>query len=155
MNELTIVQAGENDADLVAIMVYQLLNEIMHGEMLLNDEDIHAAARQLLAEDTPFAAFLAYDTNRKPVAVMTVTEAVALYAKGKFGIITEFYVDPGARSLGVGERMLSHTRQYGKENGWSRIELNAPEGEQGARARAFYAREGFEQIGPNMRLLLK
>lgn len=151
---IEIVEAGENDADLVAIMVYELLRELNEGKTRQSDEEIHAVCRQLLEEDTRFAALLALDSNRRPVGAMTLTEAVALYAGGKFGIIMELYVTPGQRSTGVGERLVKQAIEMGKERGWSLLEVNAPGGERWDRTRAFYAREGFKVIGPFMKLEL-
>ena len=89
---LEIVRAGENDADLVAIMVHRLLHEIGAWHGAPDDERIHAVCRQLLEEDNQFSALLAFDMERRPVGVMTLTEAVAIYAEGRLGIIMELYL---------------------------------------------------------------
>ncbi len=57
-----------------------------------DDERIHAVCRQLLEEDNQFSALLAFDMERRPVGVMTLTEAVAIYAEGRLGIIMELYL---------------------------------------------------------------
>ena len=151
---ISIVEAGENDADLVAIMVHRLLQELSKGKSQQSDEEIHAVCRALLEEDARFTALLALDSHRRPVGAMTLTEAVALYAGGRFGIIMELYVIPDQRSAGVGVRLLKEARRIGEERGWSMLEVNAPGADEWARTRAFYEREGFRHIGPFMKLEL-
>lgn len=58
--------------------------------------------------------------------VSIFTESCALYAGGKIGIILEFYVVPEFRSTGIGARLISEVQNYGRENGWSCIELGTP-----------------------------
>jgi GNAT superfamily N-acetyltransferase len=145
--DFTIAVAGENDADLVAIMVDQLLREVSQWREPLSDEDIHRVCRELLGEDGRFQALLAFDQHRRPVGVMTLNEAVALYANGRFGIIMELYVVPDARSAGVGERLVAEALRIGEERGWSLLEVNVPDGPEWHRTRAFYDREGFTDAG--------
>ncbi|MAO92046.1 MAG: GNAT family N-acetyltransferase [Rhodospirillaceae bacterium] len=151
---LEIVRAGENDADLVAIMVHRLLHEIGAWHGAPDDERIHAVCRQLLEEDNQFSALLAFDMERRPVGVMTLTEAVAIYAEGRLGIIMELYVVPDARSAGIGDRLIQEARQIGKSRGWKLLEVNSPDGEEWTRTRAFYERQGFRHVGPFMKLEL-
>lgn len=144
---LTIQIAGENDADLVAIMVDRLLREMSDWRAPLSGEDIHRVCAELLGEDGRFQALLAFDETRRPVGVMTLNEAVALYAQGRFGIIMELYVVPDARSAGVGDRLVQEALRIGRSRGWSLIEVNIPAGPEWGRTRAFYAREGFTDAG--------
>ncbi|WP_259780925.1 GNAT family N-acetyltransferase [Aestuariispira ectoiniformans] len=152
---IEIVEAGPNDADLVSIMVYQLLQELYRGESPVSDEEVYETCHQLFDDEDPrFSALLGFDENRRPLAVMTITEAVALFAKGRYGLITEFFVDPVHRSRGVGEKMISHASEMGRRRGWSCLELNTPGGDEGTRAVNFYLREGFRNIGPTLKLRL-
>jgi GNAT superfamily N-acetyltransferase len=143
----TISVAGENDADLVAIMVDRLLQEVSQWREPLSDEDIHRVCRELLADDGRFQALLAFDHNRRPVGVMTLNEAVALYANGRFGIIMELYVVPDVRSEGVGEQLVAEAVRIAKERAWRLLEVNVPDGPEWHRTRAFYDREGFSDAG--------
>lgn len=153
--KIEIVEAGPNDADLVSIMVYQLLQELYRGDSPVSDEEIYETCHQLMDDEDPrFCALIAFDEKRKPLAVMTITEAVALFAKGRYGLITEFFVDPVHRSRGVGERMIAHAADLGRRRNWSCIELNTPGGDEGRRAVNFYLREGFRNIGPTLKLSL-
>ncbi|MEC9264781.1 MAG: GNAT family N-acetyltransferase [Pseudomonadota bacterium] len=151
---LEIVRAGENDADLVAIMVHRLLHEVGAWHGAPDDERIHEVCRELLEGDSRFIALLAFDSERRPVGVMTLTEAVAIYAQGRLGIIMELYVVPDARSAGVGDRLIHEARAIGKTRGWTILEVNTPNGEKWARTQSFYERQGFRHVGPFMKLKL-
>lgn len=151
---LEIVRAGENDADLVAIMVHRLLHEVGAWHGAPDDERIHEVCRQLLEEDNRFIALLAVDAERRPVGVMTLTEAVAIYAEGRFGIIMELYVVPDARSAGIGDRLIGEARGIGTSRGWKLLEVNTPDGEEWSRTQVFYERQGFSHVGPFMKLEL-
>lgn len=151
---LEIVRAGENDADLVAIMVHRLLHEVGAWHDAPDEERIHDVCRQLLEEDSRFMALLAFDGERRPVGVMTLAEAVAIYAQGRFGIIMELYVVPDARSAGIGDRLIQEARAIGQSRSWSMVEVNTPDGETWARTRSFYERQGFHHVGPFMKLEL-
>ena len=151
---LEIVRAGENDADLVAIMVHRLLHEVGAWHGAPDAERIHDVCRELLEEDKRFTAVLAFDSERRPVGVMTLTEAVAIYAEGKLGIIMELYVVPDARSAGIGDRLIQEARGIGGTRGWKVLEVNSPDGEQWTRTRSFYERHGFRHVGPFLKLEL-
>lgn len=151
---LEIVRAGENDADLVAIMVHRLLHEIGAWHDAPDDERIHEVCRELLEGDSRFTALLAFDTERRPVGVMTLTEAVAVYAEGRLGIIMELYVVPDARSTGVGERLIEEAKAVGRSRNWKLLEVNTPDGVEWARTQSFYERQGFKPVGPFLKLEL-
>lgn len=152
---LRIVEAGENDADLVAIMVQELLREIRHEwHNPPREEQIMAVSRELLAEDARFTALIAFEDRRRPVGVMTLTEAVALYAGGRFGIIMELFVAPETRSLGIGEKLIEAAKGIGAERGWSLLEVNAPGDNARGRVRGFYERAGFISMGAFLKLAL-
>ena len=152
MMDLKIVEAGPHHADLVAIKAYELLDELYQGKPPVSDEEVRQTCHQLFEEDPDFTALLGYGPDNRLVAMMTVTEIMALFAKGRFGLIMEFYVDPIYRSQGVGEAMIAEARALAKRREWSCLELNSPGGESGKRATNFYVRQGFREIGPMMRL---
>ena len=64
-----------------------------------------------------FAAFLAVAPDGEPVGVATLTEAVAAYAQGRYGIISELYVAPDYRSRGVGKILLDAVAAFGRRRG--------------------------------------
>ncbi len=157
---IEVVEAGPHDADLVSVMVYELLLEANVGGVnghKISDVEINETCHMLFEENTQFSALLAFahfedSRTRKPVGVMTITETVALYAKGRFGQIMEFFVDPNFRSQRIGVQMMEAAQNKGREKGWTCLEVNAPDIIGGKRAVGFYTREGFHTMGPTMKL---
>lgn len=152
---LKIYQAGLGDADLVAMMVFELLKELKVKQTHEDENHMVRACRDILEEDSSSKALIALDGNNKALSVMTLAEAQALHAFGRFGIIMEHYVVPEARSLGVGEKMLDFACHLGKKNGWTLIQVAAPGIVMGQRTQQFYERNHFKISGNYMQLNLK
>ena len=83
----------------------------------------------------------------QPVAMSTFTESYALYAGGKIGVIPEFYVDPAYRSSGVGAKLISAVKDYGRDQGWVCIELCTPPLPEFERTLAFYQNNVLMAVG--------
>jgi GNAT superfamily N-acetyltransferase len=60
---------------------------------------------------------------------------------------------PSHRSVGVGRLLLDAVKAYGRERGWSRIDVTAPESPRWDRTRRFYEREGFTFTGPKLKFV--
>lgn len=148
---IAIRQAGTQDAEIVSSMVTTLLTE-------LSSNDSRAAIRpalaaELLATGSRVFGFLAFDDDR-PIGVIMVTEAMALFASGVYGIITELYVVPQHRSTGVAKLLISAASEAGKRQGWRQLEVGAPSQPTWSRSLAFYLNFGFKEIGPRLSLSL-
>jgi GNAT superfamily N-acetyltransferase len=100
-----------------------------------------------------FAAFLAVDALRA-VGVLTLTEHLAIYAGGRYGVIDELYVAPEHRSGGVGARLIAAARTHGIRHGWRRLDVTAPPGPAWERSVRFYEKLDFVFTGPKLRLVL-
>ena len=150
---LIIRQAGPEDAELVAKLVVRLLGELEHREVLPDPGPYLATTRMLLDDPAHFASFIALLGDRV-VAVMNLNSCAAIYAGGRFGEITEFFVAPDCRSVEVGRRLLEQAKVYGRDQGWQRLEVGAPDLPDGWRAQGFYQKNGFEDVGPRLRCLL-
>ncbi|VCU58913.1 Acetyltransferase, GNAT family [Tritonibacter mobilis] len=87
----------------------------------------------------------------QPLGVVVLNECAAIYAGGEFGEITELYVRPEARSLGVAARLVEAAIVEATRHGWHRIEVGAPPQPEWARTMQFYLRNGFEEVGPRLR----
>ena len=85
------------------------------------------------------------------VGFITLIEANAIYAGGKYGVINELYVRPKFRSEGIGKQLLSYAAQVRKDSGWSRLELSTPEESKWRKTINFYLREGFVPTGKRMK----
>ena len=85
------------------------------------------------------------------VGFITLVEANAIYAGGKYGVINELYVRPKFRSEGIGKQLLSYAERIRKDSGWSRLELSTPEESKWRKTINFYLREGFVPTGKRMK----
>ncbi len=146
---IIICAAKSGDADMIAILVNQLIQESFANEDKPSAKQIQIAAEDLLANNNAHA-IIAYNES-EAVGVMTITEAIAVHARGKFGIIMEFFVLPSARSKGVGLKMLDYIHDFSVQNNWRWLELSLPQGGDKQAAEEFFMRNGFHNIGPSLR----
>lgn len=148
---LRIHQATTDDAPVVADFVRRLLLELFDVDR--GPDAMEQTARDLLASTDLFTAFIARSDDA-PVGVLTLATCVSVYAGGRFGEIAELCVNPHARSTGVGQTLIDAAAAYGRDRGWSRIEVGAPPADRWARTVSFYERCGFTEIGPRLGLSL-
>lgn len=156
--QITIQRATEADAAEVAVMVGELLTEIMRliGEQAFNFDlrETVARLRDFLAKQY-YVVFVAYDSQRNAVGFVALYESHALYAEGAFGTIPELYVRPAFRCGQVGLKLISQAKAYGAVKGWKRLEVTTPPLPQFDRTLGFYQREGFSiSGGRKLKLLL-
>jgi len=140
------------DAPVVGLLVHRLLQTAVPPGRLTPVEFLVETAARLLREEK-MVAWLA-EVDGRPVGLVTAITAHAVYARGAFGEINEVYVEPDFRATGLAARLIGTVRAYAPTQGWTRIQLSAPEaGTPGAeRARAFYTRLGFADVGPTLML---
>ena len=153
--QMFIRRASAKDYFVVAKMITLLLSEV--GGTPVKEESFISISKEFLTtKSNHFSAFLAYtDTDStRCVGMLTVTEVSALYAGGSFGVIQEFYVIPMERSKGIGHQLLKNVIDYGHQRKWKRFEVGAPSLQKWSRTVDFYRREGFEEIGPRLKLML-
>lgn len=146
-----IDQASVADAPVVASFVGRLLVELFESERDL--AAMETTTRNLLGAPDTFTAFIAR-RNDTALGVLTLATCVSIYANGTFGEIAELCVVPDHRSAGIGEALIIAAVDYGRQRGWSRLEVGAPSAERWARTLAFYRRNGFSEIGPRLGLAL-
>ena len=144
-----IAQALPEDADVIAAMVGELLDEIMAAvrEKAFNfhQEDTAARARDWLS-DGSYVVLLAR-VREAAVGFLALYQSYALYTAGIYGTIPEFYVRPLYRSRGVGSALISESKRVGQARGWRRLEVTTPPLPQFDRTLAFYMRHGFTISG--------
>jgi len=147
---ITVQKASLGDVHEVAVMVGELLNEIMStiGVQAFNFNLEETAARlKDFIEQEKYFVFVAQSTNTGPIGFAALSESHALYAAGTFGIIQEFFVRPGFRSQNVGLRLMEQASTFGKSRSWTRLEVTTPPLPQFEKTLAFYEREGFAITG--------
>lgn len=149
--EISVRVANTEDAATVAHFVHALLDELSGGEAPTIAE-IREIALGLI-DRAGVIAMIAYADNQ-PVGAMTLNECEAIYAGGKFGEISELYVDPNHRSQGIARQLLDNAQSVAATRGWKRIEVGAPGQPEWQLTLNFYLRNGFDEVGPRLRRLV-
>ena len=152
-SEVVIRQASPEKFERVGNLVHDLLKEIDPDETRKRSVFVEAAKTLLTSSDVVWS-FLATTHDDRDVGVVTLNECAAIYAGGRFGEISEFYVVPDFRSKGVGALLIEAAVAFGRERGWPNIEVGAPIVPTWQRTVDFYLRSGFEEVGPRLDLVL-
>ena len=147
--EFTIQRATAGDAHEVAVMVGELLAEIMNaiGIQAFNFDLAETISRlKDFLDHEKYFVFVARSCVT-PIGFIALYESHALYAEGTFGTIPELYVRPEYRSKGLGLDLVSQAKSFGASRGWTRLEVTTPPLPQFDRTLTFYEREGFAISG--------
>ncbi len=148
--KIVILRAMVAEAQEIAVMVGELLNEIMNavGESVFNFnvDETTDRLRDFLSREKYFV-FVARDLSGTAVAFIALYESFALYAEGVFGTIPELYVHPAHRNQQLGSRLVSQAKSFGIARGWKRLEVTTPPLPVFDRALEFYEGEGFSITG--------
>lgn len=147
---ITIEAATSDDSHEIAVMVGELLNEIMNAISVktFNFDLIETTdrLRDFLNREKYFV-FLARNESEKLIGFLALYESQTLYAEGSFGTIPELYIRPEFRSNNVGLDLVSKAKSFGVARGWKRLEVTTPPLPQFDKTLAFYEREGFSITG--------
>ena len=145
--QFTVAPATAEDAAAVAVMVGELLAEIMHTVGVpFFDFNLHDTITRLsdfIARDK-YIVYLARDGEGHPAGFISLVESVALYAGGTIGTIPELYIRVSYRSAGIGMALVASARSCAVARGWKRLEVTTPPLPAFDRTLLFYEREGFE-----------
>ncbi len=147
---ITIRKATVNDAHNVAVMVGELLNEIMNVMDIsffnFNLEETKGRLSDFIACEKYFV-YIAHNEQADPLGFVTLFEGYALYAEGAFGTIPELFVRPNFRSQNIGQHLLEQAKVFARSRGWKRLEVTTPPLPQFEKTLSFYEREKFEITG--------
>lgn len=147
---MTISQVTAEDAGEVAVMVGELLAEIMSAVGIpAFNFDLAETSRRLqdFLQQEKYFVFIARAADGGGIGFVALYESYALYAEGAFGSIPEFYVRPSYRKQRVGYELLSAAKSFAHSRGWKRLEVTTPPLPEFDRTLAFYEREGFAISG--------
>ncbi|HET9218419.1 MAG TPA: GNAT family N-acetyltransferase [Terriglobia bacterium] len=148
---MKVRRASIDDCDVVGTLVFELINELSAPKPPgTTKADAQRIARELMSSSL-ICAFLAESDAGEPAGVLTLNGCAAIYAGGSFGEITEIYVRPGVRSEGVGAQLIQAAIEFGKTQGWTRLEVCAPPAPAWDRSIAFYLQNGFLLLGPRLK----
>ncbi len=145
-----LVVADETHTGIVAELLAALFEEVGHTPTAMEIADIFGD----IEADDHHSTLLATDDEGDAVGVLTIVETLSLYAGGYIGVLNELYVTPDYRSEGVGKILLDAAKALAEERGWKRLEVTTP-GEEYAKTLRFYEREGFMEIGPRYKYIVK
>jgi len=151
---MEIVRLTVKDSDLIIRQVLNLLEELGEESDDLGELQTEKVLREWSELNDRFFVFAAKDDEGNIQGLITLAESFAIYANGNYGIINEMMVVSAARSQGVGAALIQKAVLFGRERGWSRIDVTAPESERWARSRRFYEQQGFTFAGPKLKLQL-
>jgi GNAT superfamily N-acetyltransferase len=154
-DNIRVVEATPSDGKTVGGMVHALLAELFPESTADFDQDkMCSTAATLLAGGSGVWGLISQTGDGKPVGLLMLNECAAIYAGGKFGEISEFYVAPSHRSAGVGALIVDAAAEFGRGRGWSRLEVGAPDAPRWQRTVDFYLGYGFHEVGPRLGLEL-
>ncbi len=147
---ISIQKATINDAHEVAVMVGELLNEIIEavGTHVFNFslDETTARLRDFVDREKYFV-FVAQSEGAGMVGFIAIYECHSLYAEGAFGTIPELFVRPAFRSQSVGQHLVERAKTFGKLRKWKRLEVTTPPLPQFDKILSFYEREEFAISG--------
>ncbi len=144
-----IRKATAKDAETVLRLTKELFYDLGH-QMKVDDQQALLFCKKIL-KSGKYVAFLSIGPQDYANGIITLSEGLSIYAGGKFGVIREFYIIPEMRSKGLGKALLEKAKEFGRINGWKRIELTPPDKMKWRRAYRFYVREGFKEIGTRIK----
>ena len=101
--DFTIQRAIPNDSYEVAVMVGELLAEIMEaiGERAFNFDLGETTSRlEDFLNSEKYFVFVVRSGSGDPAGIIALYESYALYAEGAFGTIPELYVRPSTAQTG-------------------------------------------------------
>jgi GNAT superfamily N-acetyltransferase len=155
-DQIRVVEAAPSDGETVGGMVHDLLVELFPESVDEFDRNkMCRAAETLLAGGTGVWGLMARTADGEPVGLLMLNECAAIYAEGKFGEISEFYVAPSHRSAGVGALLVDAAADFGRGRGWPALEVGAPDVPRRQRKVDFYLGYGFKEVGPRLGLELE
>jgi GNAT superfamily N-acetyltransferase len=146
---LKIRDVTNTDIDIVSDFSRELISELAGVHASKEEFDMRA---ECILNDNQCSGFVAFDYER-PVGLMMLCEAAAMFAGGRYGIITELYVVPAYRSQGIAVMLLEEAKHDAKRQGWKRLEVGAPSQPEWNRTLKFYESNGFVITGPRLRLV--
>jgi len=150
----TVRYASQEDVEPVATAVRDLLIEL--GGQPPPTASMRATVRTLVEDQQAGALLVARSDEGGLVGLLAASWPTAIHAGGSYGLIQDLWVDPMWRGRTVGESLLEALRGIAKAAQVTRVEVGLPRVDfAGIQATtAFYGRNGFEQLGTRMRLVI-
>ena len=119
-SEIAIQKATAADAPSVAVLVGELLGEIMQAiEVQAFNFDFDETTARLadFINREKYFVFVARNDSDTVIGFIALYESYALYAEGAFGTIPELYVRPAHRANKLGRRLVAQAKSFGLSRG--------------------------------------
>lgn len=147
-------EATASDAAAVATAIEDLLVEL--GGKRPSAAELESATRELIADGGAGIVLIA-EVEGMLAGVCAASCQQAIHVPGRFATIQDLWVHPDWRSLSLGRQMIEALLEHAGGRGISRLEVGLPQPSfRGIEAtERFYLANGFEPLGPRMRLLLQ
>lgn len=149
----SVRRAGAEDVGAAVAAVRELLAEL--GGSIPETREMEAAAHALVA-DRDAGLLLLAKLDGEVVGVLAASYQLAIHTAGRYALLQDLWVKPAHRSGSIGRQLVAALCEAGRERGLSRVEVGLPK-ESFAKieaTRAFYLDNGFQPLGPRMRLPL-
>lgn len=152
IRELNVADA--EDFELLITHIEKLYGELFGTGAGPSPDDLVQLRRDIATRAPRHWAFLARDDAGEPIALATLAESFAIFARGYYGIINELWVRSDRRRAGAGAAMLDTLTRFGRSRGWRRIDVSAPVDPKWDESFEFYVRQGFVPTGRKLKILL-
>jgi hypothetical protein len=97
---IIIRKASIENVDVVIKLSQQLFAELGHPFPFSENDRLISFCKNLL-KNKDYIVFLSFDSKNSACGMITLSEALSIYAGGNFVVIREFYVIPEMRSSGI------------------------------------------------------
>ncbi len=146
---IKVEEATTHHAVDIARLTGALLSEIMEETKTkafeCNEEETIERIKDLMHKGI-YSIFVA-KSHEKVIGFVAIAKSYALYAQGEFGTITEFYVLPDYRSLGIGKMLIEKVKAFSIVQDWNGLEVTTPPLPFFQRSLLFYESNEFEIRG--------
>jgi len=147
-------EATAADAPAAAAAVEDLLVEL--GGERPSAAELEAATRRLI-DDEDAGLLLIAEVDGKLAGICAASWQHAIHVPGRYATIQDLWVNRDWRSLSLGRELIEALVEQAGARGISRLEVGLPQASFAAieATERFYLTNGFEPLGPRMRLLLQ
>lgn len=151
--DIRIRPATSADGRMIAGLINRLVAELNGIDPTPPSAELVDCTMRMLNLRGAVWGFVAEDGGA-PVGAIMANECASVRAGGLYGEITELFVNPDHRSLGVATRLIAAVRALGRERGWSRLEVGPTPTAAWEKTHRLFRHAGFDDVGPRMKLPL-
>jgi GNAT superfamily N-acetyltransferase len=145
---------SRSDYEILVTQIAHLYAELFGASHVPSAQAMGDLQEQLHADAPAHWAFVGVDADSAPVVFATLAESFAVFAGGRYGILNELWVRGDSRSTGIGAMMIEHLAEFGRQRGWRRMDVSAPQDPKWDRSVEFYLARGFQRTGRKLKLML-